>query len=144
MTDDTQRHDALWERIELGNDAFRDQDFTLATQRYEAVVRDILPSDDALAIPLYENLGFAYAFGGRPKPAMRALLRALDGDLTSREGALRMLIACALQDQRTQEGLAWMRLYHQAFGEHPEGWSLHQIQHSDDLQRRNAAFAMPC
>jgi len=74
-----------------------------------------------LAPPIYENLGLALLAAGRPVAAMRALLRALDGALTSRPQALAFLVRAAFAAGRRADGERYRELYEAAFGK-PTTW----------------------
>jgi tetratricopeptide (TPR) repeat protein len=74
----------------LGVDEYRQSRWREAWRLWDDAVALLDPRDDRLP-PLYENLGMALAQGGRRSAAIRALLRALDGDPASREQARRFL-----------------------------------------------------
>lgn len=66
-------------------------DYRTALAGFEEAVRLIDPRGENVA-DVYENLGLAAGFAGRPGAAVRALLRALDGDWRSKPQALRFLV----------------------------------------------------
>ena len=106
--------------MELGNAAFLAGRFAEAVQHYEDAVRT--GPDDA---DLFENLGIAYWSLGRWRPAIRAFLRALDGDLGAREQSLRVLVSCCFRDGLALDGERFLGEYTARFGPHPEGWTRH-------------------
>jgi tetratricopeptide (TPR) repeat protein len=105
-----------------GNDAFTAGRFDDAAAHYEDAVRALGPDDDAGAADLFENLGVTYWSLGRWRPAARAFLRALDGDLGAREQALRLLVRCCFRDGLPLDGERLLAAYTARFGPHPEGW----------------------
>src|SRR5262249_47181813 len=66
-------------------------DYPTALAGFEEAVRLLDPRDEKAAY-VYENLGMAAGFAGRPGAAVRALLRALDGDWRSKPQSLRFLV----------------------------------------------------
>lgn len=89
----------------------------------EAATRALAPGDDAA--PVWENLGMYLAQQGSLHLAIDALLRALDGDLTSREQSLRFLIACGAR-RGWPEVARWRAAYEVAFGEYVDPSSPHR------------------
>ncbi|MBL9015525.1 MAG: tetratricopeptide repeat protein [Myxococcales bacterium] len=106
-----------------GNTAFEAGDVPGALAEYERAVAALAPGDDVIAADLFENLGIAYWKLGRWTPALRALLRALDGDLGAREQCLRLLVSCYFRDGHAIDGERLLREYTDRFGPHPEGWT---------------------
>ncbi len=106
-----------------GNTAFEAGDMLAALAEYELAVAALAPTDDAIAGDLFENLGIVYWKLGRWTPAIRALLRVLDGDLGAREQSLRLLVTCCFREGRAIDGERLLREYTQRFGPHPEGWT---------------------
>ena len=86
-------------------------------------MRALGPADDARATDVYDNLGIAYWGLGRWRPAIRAFLRALDGDLGAREQTLRLLVSCLFHDGLALDGERLLDEYQARFGPHPEGWT---------------------
>lgn len=105
-----------------GNDAFTAGDHAAAAAHYEAAVRALPPRDPDSA-DLHENLGIAYWSLGRWRPAIRAFLRALDGELGAREQSLRLLVSCCFRDGLALDGERLLAVYTARFGPHPEGWT---------------------
>jgi tetratricopeptide (TPR) repeat protein len=63
-----------------------------ALRLWEQATRALRGSGGEWGPRIYENLGIAYLAASQPLPAARAFMRALDGDLSSREQSLRLLI----------------------------------------------------
>ncbi len=107
---------------ERGNDLYMEGRLQEAVLAYQEALSALTPADDERAPDLYENLGLALWKLGRWRPAARALLRTLDGDLTRREQSLRILVACLFRDGRVLDGERLLGIYQARFGPHPEGW----------------------
>ncbi|HVV86698.1 MAG TPA: hypothetical protein VHE35_26750 [Kofleriaceae bacterium] len=118
--DDVDEVDAALER---GNRAYEAGAFEAAASAYEDAVRALRPDDDARAADLFENLGITYWRLGRWRPAIRAFLRALDGDPGAREQSLRLLVSCLFRDGLALDGERLLGAYVARFGPHPEGWA---------------------
>lgn len=112
----------MTETMARGNAAFTAGRLDEAAARYEEAVRALGPDDDAEAPDLFENLGVTYWSLGRWRPAARAFLRALDGDLGAREQSLRLLVSCCFRDGLPADGERLLAAYAAHFGPHPEGW----------------------
>lgn len=69
---------------------------------------------------LYENLGLARMQTGDLDGAIRAFLRALDGQPTSRPNALRWLVVTLVNAGRHEDAARYLAVWEQAFGEHPD------------------------
>lgn len=115
--------DAVDAALARGNRAYLADELPAALAGYEDAVRALGPADDARAVDVYENLGVTCWRLGRWRPAARALLRVLDGDLGAREQALRLLISCLFRDGLPLDGERLLVAYEARFGPHPEGWT---------------------
>jgi tetratricopeptide (TPR) repeat protein len=117
--------EGLREEIEIPNNlgaaAFAAGRYEEAEAHYARAIAALHPADDALAVALYENLGFARFNLGWYREAARALLRALDGAPTSRPEALRFVILALISDGKRAWARRLLVTYEQAFGPHPEG-----------------------
>jgi tetratricopeptide (TPR) repeat protein len=102
---------------ERGNELYHDGRYEEAVRQYVAATA----TDDSP--DLWENLAVALWQLGRWRPAARAFLRVLDGEPTRREQSLRLLVSCLFRDSCPQYGEELLRIYEQAFGRHPEGWT---------------------
>ena len=113
--------------VEAANDAgaaaFERADYPAAVGAFERAVRG-LPSDDGAhrSVEIYENLGIAYLYSGRPRAAVGPLLRALDGDAASREQSARLLVDACFRGHLSDQGERALCAYETAFGRHPAGW----------------------
>ncbi len=114
--------EALLALNERGAEAFRNENYEEAVSIFEQCVRSLRPQHSELAANIFENLGLANSHRGRHRAALRAYLRALDGDLVSREQSLRFAINELFTDGRAQDGERFLRVYEEAFGPHPAGW----------------------
>jgi len=108
--------------MDRGNAAYTAGRHLEAPAHYEAAVRRPGPADDALAPDLYENLGIVYWILERWRPAIRAFLRALDGDLGAREQSLRLLVSCCFHEGLVHDGERLLDEYEARHGAHPQGW----------------------
>lgn len=115
--------DAVDAAMARGNAAYQRDDLAGALAAYEDAVRALAPADDARAADVFENLGIAYWRLGRWRPAIRAFLRVLDGELGAREQTLRLLVGCCFRDGLPLDGERLLGEYERRFGPHPEGWS---------------------
>ena len=77
---------------ERGAESYASGRVAEAVWYWEHATRALDPRDPTWASPIFENLGIGYLQTERPVPAARAFLRALDGDLSSREQSLRLLL----------------------------------------------------
>ena len=115
--------DAVDAALARRNRAYLADELPAPLAGYEDAVRALGPADDARAADVYENLGITCWRLGRWRPAARALLRVLDGDLGAREQALRLLISCLFRDGLPLDGERLLLAYEARFGPHPEGWT---------------------
>lgn len=105
----------------IARDSDRRGDLDAAITGFEAATRALTPADDAAAPAIWEDLALAYRRAGRPRDAVRAALRSLDGNLRSREPVLRNLVECAADLGLRFEFDRWSSVYEEAFGKHPAG-----------------------
>jgi SAM-dependent methyltransferase len=106
-----------------GNDEFLAGRLAAAVSEYRVALAALSPAEDDLAGNLFENLGLALWQLGQHGEAARVLLRALDGDIGSREQALRGLVSCLFRSGRPLDGERMLLDYEQRYGRHPEQWS---------------------
>ena len=111
----------------VGKTAFEEGRFEDARATFEQAIARLSLDLVDLAPDLYENLGITLAHLGRPRPALRAFLRALDGDLASREQSLRYAINCFAGDQCFYDARRLLKIYQATFGEHPGGWTVENL-----------------
>lgn len=76
---------------------------------------------------LYENLGLIYLQTHLVRHAALCFLRALDGDPTSREQSLRLLIVAYARLGQRWEALECLRTFEARFGPHPDGVRADQL-----------------
>lgn len=138
-----ERRDALFARLQPGNDAFARARYAEAAAAYEAVVADLGPEDDPVAPLAFENLGLAYWFAGRIEAAERALLRACDGPDGACEQALRFLVLCAFRQRRPYDAQRRLTRYEALFGPHPDGLDAERIAEAIGQWRREMRLATP-
>lgn len=106
---------------ELGAAAWVAEDFARARTLFEDAVMALKPGEDVDG--LWENLGIARHGAGDWLGAIQPLLRALDGDLTSREQSLRLLVDACMRSTHQVDGARYLVLYEATFGPHPAGWA---------------------
>jgi hypothetical protein len=106
---------------ELGGERWVAGDQAGARALFEDAVKAMTPKDDGPGV--WENLGIARHAGGDWTGAIDPLLRALDGDLTSREQSLRLLVDACMRARRQGDGGRYLAIYQAAFGPHPAGWA---------------------
>jgi len=104
---------------EEGGAAVARGDYDAAAAAFTRAVRGLGPEHDDLAPFLWENLGLAFVLGGRPADAVGPLLRALDGDLTSREQSARLLVDACDGSGRHRDADRYRAAYEAHFGPHP-------------------------
>jgi len=104
-----------------GGAAFAVGDYAAAAASYGAAVRALGPGDDDIAPLLWENLGLALLRAGRPDAAIGPFLRALDGDLASREQSARDLVDACAAAGRWRDAERYRAAYAAHFGPHPSG-----------------------
>ena len=102
------------------------------------------PDDDDIALFVYSNLGLAYYNLGRYSEAVRAFLRALDGNLGSKEQALSFLVTAAVRLGRYGDGLRFLTAYENHFGEHQHGWTQADLERTIVEQRKSMARVIAC
>ncbi|HKA90999.1 MAG TPA: methyltransferase domain-containing protein [Haliangiales bacterium] len=90
--------------------------FVEAAAAWEEAVRLAGPRAPA---ELFENLGLGLLASGRPLPAMRALLRALDGAPASARQALEFLVRACAAAGRAGDAAYYRALYEATFGPYP-------------------------
>jgi len=90
-----------------------------AITAFQAAACSLEPEHDDLAAAIYENLGMARYHAGQPLLATHALLRALDGEPTSREPSCRFLVGCLALLGRSDEASDLLERYQAAYGPHP-------------------------
>lgn len=78
---------------------------------------------DPDAPDVWENLGLCWHAERLWSLAIGAFMRALDGDWTSREQSLRLLVDATFRGGRSVEGARWLSIYEARFGPHPAGWA---------------------
>jgi SAM-dependent methyltransferase len=91
-----------------------------AAATLEGATASLGPDLADMAGPLYENLGLAYLNQGLCGYAEQCFLRALDGQPTSREQALRWLVVVLQLQGKTYDMVRYLEAYEAAFGPHPE------------------------
>jgi SAM-dependent methyltransferase len=106
-----------------GNDEFVAGRLAVAVAEYRVALAALGPTEDDLAGDLFENLGLALWQLGHHGEAARVFLRALDGDIGSREQALRGLVSCLFRSGRPLDGERMLLAYEERYGRHPEQWS---------------------
>ena len=106
-----------------GNEQFISGHFAIAVTEYRIALAALTPAEDDLASDLFENLGLTLWQLGRHAEAARVFLRALDGDLGSREQSLRGLVSCLFRSGRPLDGEQVLRAYEERYGRHPEQWT---------------------
>ncbi len=112
--------DAIEAANRRGVEAWAEGRHVDAAAAWDEATRGLGPEHAVLAAPIYENLGIALQVTGRPVPAIRALLRALDGDPSSREQSLRILVLACLAAGRVRDATRHVAAYERAFGPHPD------------------------
>ncbi len=103
-----------------------------AASLYEQAIRLLGPDDDALAVPLNQNLGLVYFQLEEAVSALRVFLRALDGDFGSQQQSLRFAVTCALNARLAHLARTLLLTYQATYGPHPEGWTEDAIDTFDD------------
>jgi hypothetical protein len=106
-----------------GNDEFAAGRLVAAVAEYRQALTSLGPTEDDLAGDLFENLGLALWKLGNYGEAARVFLRALDGDIGSREQSLRGLVSCLFRSGRPLDGERMLLAYEERYGRHPEEWS---------------------
>jgi hypothetical protein len=105
---------------ERGAEAFARGEHGEAARIWDEATRGLGPATEELAGGLYENLGIALQMSGKAEAAIRAFLRALDGELGSREQSLRILVIACLAAGRVKEATRFVKVYEERFGKHPD------------------------
>lgn len=106
---------------ELGAELWVGGDQRRAAALFEDAAMALKPTEDNPGI--WENVGIARHTRGDWVGAIDPLLRALDGDLTSREQSLRLLADACMRAHRQHNGARYLEIYQATFGPHPAGWS---------------------
>lgn len=106
----------------LGAGAWTNGDLATAARLFEDAAMALRPGEDAAGV--WEDLGIARHAMGDWTGAIQPLLRALDGDLTSREQSLRLLVDACMRGQRQIDGARYLARYEATFGPHPAGWAM--------------------
>ena len=117
-------------RYEAGDYAGAAASFAKAVQHIPA------DGDEEFTRDVYENLGMMRYFEGRPNAAALALLRALDGDFSSREQSARFLVNACFAAGRQHDGARELKRYEEAFGSHPSQWQRVQRPAIGDPKKR--------
>lgn len=100
--------------------AYAAGDLALARAQLEHAVRDAAPDDAALTASIYEQLGLTLQALGDDAGAIRAFLRAIDGDPASHERAVRHLVDSLARAGRVVDAQTWLATYQANFGAHPQ------------------------
>lgn len=95
-------------------------DWAAASQAWGAAAARLTPELDPVARELAENMGVAELMRGRPSHAALCFLRALDGDLGSREQSLRLLTYTAVVLDQRDEAQRLRALYRATFQREPD------------------------
>ncbi len=103
-----------------GNQSFAAGQLEAARDAYQRAIEQLEPDDQELLADLYENLALARLNLGQLDAALRAFLRALDGEPSSRQQSLRYLIVCCLGLSRYEDAQRYLQIYEQSFGKHPD------------------------
>ena len=109
----------------------------------EQAICALEPEHDEVAPPIYENLGLVYLNVGRWGAAVRAFVRALDGDATSREQSARFLVTCLVSLRLYPDARRALAAYERVFGTHPDGWSDAGLAEKETLWRRYRSKTVP-
>ncbi|TNF29394.1 MAG: methyltransferase domain-containing protein [Deltaproteobacteria bacterium] len=112
-------HAALEVLNEEGGAAFARRDYAAAAAAFARAVAGLGPEHDEIAPLLWENLGLAYFLDDRPAHAVGPFLRALDGDLASREQSARLLVDACEGSGRHRDAARFRAAYEANFGDHP-------------------------
>jgi len=105
----------------LAAGAWIEGDLAGAARLFEDAAMALEPAEDDPG--LWENVGIARHALGDWTGAIQPLMRALDGDLTSREQSLRLLVDACMRSQHQLDGARYLALYQATFGPHPAGWT---------------------
>lgn len=136
--------DAAIAASDEGSRAFASHDFVEATRCYERAVTALGPDADDIAPSIYENLGLAHFNSGRIQAATHAFLRALDGQLESREQSLRFLVSCVARLYWMHDAERYLAVYEEHFGSHPHGWTWEGLEEWREATRQRRARFEPC
>lgn len=110
-----------------------------AAALYQEAIASLTWEEDDVAAALYENLGLVYVNQGRARRAVEALERSLDGAPRSRPQALRYVVGCLAQDQRYATARRRLEAYIEAFGPHPDGWTVERLEALGEAHRARLA-----
>jgi tetratricopeptide (TPR) repeat protein len=117
------RRAAIGALNESGNQAFATGRMAEARAAYQHVIELLTPADEEISPLAFENLGLAYYNLDQYPAATRELLRALNGNPSSREQSLCFLITSLIHQGCLSDALRYLSLYIPTFGEHPHGWT---------------------
>ncbi len=133
-------HDAV-ELTARGNEAYGRAAWREAEEAYLAAIA-LLPADSRQLAPLYENLGLARLHGGRADAALRAFLRALDGEPGSRGQALGCAVLACLEMRRFGLARTLLAAFERCFGPHPQVAPA-ALRSLEEQARRQRAKVLP-
>lgn len=126
-----------------GAAAFTAGDVFAASDAWEEAAKALGPADDDIAPAVWENAGLARFHLGCHDAAMRAFLRALDGDFATREQSLRFLVPCCVALGRLSDARRLLARYEARWGPHPDGWTAEELARRDDERRHRLARWLP-
>lgn len=125
---------------EWGNQAFAAGQARAAAEAYQRAIALLDPRETGLNASLYENLGLARLNLRQLDAALRAFLRALDGDPASRQQSLRYLVVCCQGLGRYQDALRYLAIYERCFGVHPDVQRAALQQRAERARRERALW----
>lgn len=106
-----------------GRAAFAAGHLPAAITAFEDAIRALGPAEDDLAPALYEAAGLTWHALGCSGPALRAFLRALDGDPGRSAPALRHAVTLAARAGHALLARRLLAAWEERFGPHPDGWT---------------------
>lgn len=134
----SERRDRIVSLNNLGSEAFSQGQMKRAVALYEQATALMTPADDDLAGPIYENLGLARLNLGTPRPASRALLRALDGRM-DRPQSLSFLTVAFVRMGDFDQARRWLAHTEARLGAHPGGLTLAMLDQAQAQAAGNQA-----